>query len=51
MRAHELGVPGCHGILDQVAYAGKRVGRPLAVAERDRVRSPTRAVPNNTPRA
>ena len=25
MRAHQLGVPDCDGILEQMAYAGKRV--------------------------
>ena len=27
VRAHELGVPDCDGILEQVAYAGKRTSR------------------------
>lgn len=27
VRAHELGVPDCAGVVDQVAYAGKRMSR------------------------
>jgi hypothetical protein len=49
VRAHQLGVPGCDGILDQVAYAGKRIGAPLTVGERDGVKAQIRAVPKDTP--
>jgi hypothetical protein len=27
VRAHELGVPECDGVLEQLAYAGKRMSR------------------------
>jgi hypothetical protein len=32
-RAHELGVPDCHGILEQMAYAGTRMSRSAVVGE------------------
>ena len=35
VRAHELGVPGCDGILEQVAYAGKRLSPSSGVSESD----------------
>ena len=51
VRAHQLGVPGCDGILEQVAYAGKRVGARSPVARRGRVEAPTQAQPKDPPRA
>jgi hypothetical protein len=44
VRAHQFGVPDCDGILEQVAYAGKRVGGPLAVGGRDRGQAPSQTV-------
>jgi hypothetical protein len=35
VRAHGLGVPDCGGVLEQVAYAGNRLGSPTGAAERD----------------
>ncbi len=49
VRAHELGVPGCDGILEQAAYAGERVGGPVAVGERDRGQAASRTAPTETP--
>lgn len=30
VRAHELGVPECDGVVEQVAYAGKRMSRSVS---------------------
>ena len=49
VRAHGLGVPDCDGVLEQVAYAGQRVGGPLAAGELDERRTPTSAAPTDTP--
>ena len=35
VRAHELGVPDCEGILEQVAYAGKRMSPSAGAGESD----------------
>lgn len=43
VRAHELGVPDCEGVLEQVAYAGKRVSGQLPAGERDRAHAPSRS--------
>lgn len=45
VRAHCLGVPDCDGVLEQVAYAGKRVGSPTTAGERDVVPAPSSAGP------
>ena len=45
LRPHELGVPDSSGVLEQMAYAGKRLGDPLAVGERARGQAPSRFVP------
>ena len=48
LRAHGLGVPNCDGVLEQVAYAGERLGPPLGVGQRDRGQTPGRAAPTET---
>ncbi len=35
VRAHELGVPDCEGILEQVAYAGRRMSPSAGAGESD----------------
>jgi hypothetical protein len=53
VRAHELGVPDCDGVLRQVAYAGKRVGGPSPVHDHDHdhdhERAASRAGPDQGP--
>jgi hypothetical protein len=48
VRAHDLGVPDCDGVLEQVAYAGKRVGGQLVVGERDHAQVPRASVSTET---
>jgi len=45
VRAHALGAPDCGGVLEQVAYAGKRAGGPIPGGERDAVAAPSAATP------
>jgi hypothetical protein len=45
VRAHGLVAPDCVGGLEQVAYAGKRLGSPTGAAERDDGRTASPAAP------
>ncbi|MGZ4185555.1 MAG: hypothetical protein ACXVUE_00555 [Solirubrobacteraceae bacterium] len=47
VRAHGLGVPDCGGVLEPVAYAGKRLGSRTAVGEHDVVAAPSPAAPTS----
>ena len=50
VRAHQLGVPDCDGILEQVAYAGKRVTPSARSAgESDAGRPSSAAAATDTP--
>ena len=48
LRAHELGVPGCDGILEQVAYAGKRTSSFAEADESDRGQASSAAAATDT---
>ena len=48
LRAHELGVPECDGILGQVAYAGKRMSRSAGAGESDRGQASSAAAAADT---
>jgi hypothetical protein len=49
VRAHELGVTDCEGVLEPVAYAGTRFTGQVAVGERDRGHAPSRTGPTKAP--
>ena len=48
VRAHNLGVPDCDGMLEQVAFAGKRTSRSAGTGESDRGQAPSAAAATNT---
>ena len=48
LRAHELGVPDCDGILEQVAYAGKRMSPSAGARESDPGQALTAAAATDT---
>jgi len=48
LRAHELGVPDCGGILEQVAYAGKRTSRTAGAGESDSGQASSAAAATDT---
>jgi hypothetical protein len=48
VRAHELGVPDCDGILERVAYAGKRMSRSEEAVESDPRQAPSAAAATDT---
>lgn len=47
-RAHQLGVPACDGILEPVAYAGKRLTNSADVGESDPGQAPRTAAATDT---
>ena len=50
IRAHQFGVPGCDGVLEEVAYAGKRVAGSLTpVGTHARGQASRGAAPSKTP--
>jgi hypothetical protein len=49
VRAHQLGVANCDGVLERVAYAGSRLGGPATVGERADSTAPSRAAPAESP--
>jgi len=48
VRAHELGVPDCDGVLGQVAYAGKRMSPSEEAGESDPGQAPSAAAATDT---
>ena len=48
VRAHQLGVPDCDGILEPVAYAGKRLTNSPDVGESDPGQAPSAASATDT---
>jgi hypothetical protein len=48
VRAHELGVPDCDGVLEQVAYAGQRMSRSAGAGESDPGQAPSAAAATGT---
>jgi hypothetical protein len=47
-RAHQLGVPDCDGILEPVAYAGKRLTDSTDVGESDPGQAPSAVAATDT---
>ena len=48
LRAHELGVPDCDGILEPVAYAGQRISRFAGAGESDSGQASSAAAATDT---
>lgn len=48
VRAHQLGVPDCDGLLEPVAYAGKRLSSTVDADESDPRQAPSTAAATDT---
>jgi hypothetical protein len=48
VRAHQLGVPDCDGVLEALAYAGQRVSGSRDVGEGEPGQAPSTAAATNT---